>query len=47
MGDKKCGDGVYTWRNGSQYRGQFENDLRHGYGEMAYPDGRAFKGSWV
>lgn len=23
MMDKKCGEGVYTWRNGSQYKGQF------------------------
>ena len=47
LNDRKCGEGVYTWSNGCRYRGQFENDLRHGYGEMMEVDGTVHRGSWV
>jgi hypothetical protein len=32
--DKKSGYGIYIWKNGWHYRGNFENDLRNGYGEL-------------
>jgi hypothetical protein len=30
--DSKNGCGTFYWRNGDNYVGEFENDLRHGYG---------------
>ena len=30
--DKKSGYGVYKWENGWYYKGNFENDYRHGFG---------------
>lgn len=31
--------------NGNVYKGSFQNDLRHGYGEMIYNDGTIQKGN--
>ena len=31
---KKEGEGTYTYANGNEYTGNFENDLMHGYGIM-------------
>ena len=28
---RKCNYGVYKWSNGNIYKGNFLNDLRHGY----------------
>lgn len=31
--DKKCGYGEYSWLDNTfVYKGNFDNDLRHGYG---------------
>lgn len=32
--DKKCGYGVYQWDDGYMYKGNFDNDVRHGFGEL-------------
>jgi len=32
--DKKSGHGLYVWENGWFYKGGFDNDYRHGYGEL-------------
>ena len=29
------------------FKGIFENDLRHGYGEMIWTDGAIYKGYWI
>jgi hypothetical protein len=43
----KAGYGVYTWQNGWSYRGNFENDTRHGYGELYQSDNLLnYRGFW-
>jgi len=32
----KHGAGIYTYRNGNTYEGEWENNQRHGYGRMIY-----------
>ena len=38
------GEGVFKWKEGNKYQGEFKNDLKHGYGEFYWPDNRAYKG---
>ena len=35
----KSGDGIYTFADGSIYKGAFADDLFHGYGEFIYANG--------
>ena len=42
----KHGEGTYSWKSGSYYKGSFYNDQRHGYGEMFWIDGSSYKGQW-
>ena len=37
----------YKWANGNIFRGNFENDLRHGYGEIYRIDGTYQGGIWM
>ena len=39
------GRGHFLWSNGHSYQGNFENDLRQGYGEYSW-DGMCYKGYW-
>ncbi len=39
LDDARAGLGVFFWRDGTVYRGQFGNDKMHGYGVKAQPDG--------
>ena len=32
--DKRCGDGEYTWLDGTYYQGTFKNGLLHGEGVL-------------
>lgn len=43
---KKDGFGVYTTRF-YVYKGLFENDVKHGYGEITFKDGSKYCGHWV
>ena len=48
MLDKKCGYGEYSWADkGYLYKGYFETDLRHGYGELFTKGQLEYKGGWV
>ena len=38
---------MYTWASGNYYKGNFLNDLRHGYGQMFWKDNSYYKGQWV
>jgi hypothetical protein len=40
------GQGTYTWPDGSNYKGGFKEDKRHGQGQMNYVDGRIEQGLW-
>ena len=32
------GEGVYTWKNGIEFRGFYKNDLKHGKGVYKVPN---------
>ncbi len=40
------GEGVFRWRSGSTYDGQFENGKRSGLGVMSYANGAKYDGLW-
>ena len=40
------GSGVFTWKDGRVYKGEFKNDKKHGQGYIKYPDGRKYKGEY-
>lgn len=50
LNGKKEGYGVYTWPNGSSYKGMWYNDLYHGYGILDYRDNNGYsfiyEGNW-
>ncbi len=46
-GDKKNGQGVFTWASGNVYRGEYKDDERDGHGEMKWTDGSYYIGEWV
>jgi hypothetical protein len=38
------GMGVFTWKDGKKYEGEYLNDKKHGYGRIVWPDGRVYEG---
>ena len=36
------GGGVYKWKDGRKYVGEYENDKKNGYGKYYWNDGRIF-----
>lgn len=44
--DKKSGYGVYEWENGWTYKGNFDNDLRTGFGELYEGNKLVYRGYW-
>lgn len=38
--------GVYTTKDGSEYSGQFLNELKHGHGELNIKDKFTYKGEF-
>ena len=34
------GRGVYFWKDGRKYDGEYVNDKKHGFGIYTWPDGR-------
>lgn len=41
------GKGEYVWSENKRYVGGYKHNLRDGYGEFYWPDGKIFKGKWV
>jgi hypothetical protein len=40
------GQGIFKWKDGRQYEGQYYNDLKHGIGTFIWADGRLYEGGW-
>ena len=40
------GKGIYTWKDGRKYEGEYCYDKKHGYGVYTWSDGRKYEGHW-
>jgi hypothetical protein len=40
------GKGVYTWKDGRKYEGEYKLDRKDGYGTYTWADGKKFDGQW-
>lgn len=40
------GKGTFIWPEGKKYIGNYINNVRNGYGEYYYADGKIYKGIW-
>ena len=40
------GKGVYTWKDGRKYEGEYKNDKKDGHGIYIWADGRKYDGQW-
>merc|ERR1719198_2653054 len=46
-GNGVCKNGVpYKFQSGAQYKGQWESNVREGYGKQTWPDGATYEGQW-
>jgi len=43
---KREGKGVYTWKSGRKYEGEYVQDSRNGLGTMYFPDEFHFECNW-
>eukprot|EP00658_Telonema_sp_P-2_P032046 TRINITY_DN23832_c0_g2_i7.p1 TRINITY_DN23832_c0_g2~~TRINITY_DN23832_c0_g2_i7.p1 ORF type:complete len:1200 (+),score=235.75 TRINITY_DN23832_c0_g2_i7:161-3760(+) len=41
------GRGLYNWKDGSNYEGDFQNGQRHGFGVYLFPNGDRFEGEFA
>lgn len=41
------GRGVYTWKDGRRYEGEYQHDKKHGFGVYTWADGRKYEGPWA
>ena len=46
FGDKKNGQGTFTWSGGNQYFGEWRNDKKHGQGTFFWTNGDKYVGEW-
>lgn len=40
------GFGVYTWKDGRKYEGEYKNDKKDGHGIYYWADGKKYDGMW-
>lgn len=40
------GYGVYTWKDGRKYEGEYKNDKKDGHGVYYWADGKKYDGMW-
>jgi hypothetical protein len=40
------GFGVYTWKDGRKYEGEYKNDKKDGHGVYYWADGKKYDGMW-
>ena len=38
--------GIYVWKDGRKYDGQYKLDKKHGFGKYIWMDGRRYEGQW-
>lgn len=44
---QKSGNGKYQWHDNRVYTGEYQNDMKNGYGELYNPDGTlSYRGEW-
>ena len=41
------GHGIYFWKDGRKYEGEYEEDKKHGFGVYTWADGRRYEGYWA
>lgn len=41
------GKGLYTWKDGRRYEGEYLHDKKHGQGVYTWADGRRYDGQWA
>lgn len=41
------GLGLFQWPNGQTFYGYYENDKKHGKGQLTLSDGTLIKGRWI
>lgn len=44
--NKRHGEGLYVWSDGSRYQGQWHEDLKHGTGKFVWPTGDIYEGEY-
>ena len=40
------GKGIFSWKDGRKYTGEYVNDKKEGVGIFEWPDGRRYEGEW-
>ena len=40
------GEGVYTYPDGGYYKGHYVNNIKEGYGEFKWKNGKIFRGNF-
>jgi len=40
------GKGLFKWKDGREYIGEYLEDKKSGYGVFKWPDGRTYSGYW-
>ena len=43
---KKVGKGHFTWKDGSEFVGELNDNNLHGHGVYTWEDGRKYVGEW-
>ena len=46
MNDKRHGHGIFSWKDGRMYDGQWKNGKQHGRGIFLHADGSELVGEW-
>lgn len=41
------GEGEFLFADGRKYKGQYQNNVKHGYGIFEWPNGKKYEGHWL
>lgn len=39
--------GVFEWKDGSRYEGEYQHDKKEGYGVFEWPNKKKYEGMWA